>query len=366
MSWFPLSRGCNEIQWWTRPPRPCVGLTTPSLLGAGSARQPVSYAARSRRWRRYDPGPARRSARRSRSDGRGGPPSPRWSDSFQTAGPWSYGRALSSARRQDAEPRWRSPDCRMGLRPPDGGVWRPERLIVHGPAQCGDTAHRSTAAEEQMSGTTTPRATGATDPSEAAAVSSIEFGAGAWSYFGDPRAISHGGGHVHGMDIHHRQRVGRPLHGRWDAHQARVLLPDPGSPSSSTLRPAARGSDKRRSSSGRSRYRSARRAGADRKRIAEKYLILTCVFAPGGARPRAPAPVCEPRSEWRPMKARGAARADVWLAWRADRPRRRQVSWAVFGPYGPDPPAINWTPESSLLSDFRSLVGLENPLGGLS
>ena len=47
-----------------------------------------------------------------------------------------------------------------------------------------------------MSGTTTPRATGATDPTaaaEAAAPVDRELGAGAWSYFGDPRAISHDG-----------------------------------------------------------------------------------------------------------------------------------------------------------------------------
>jgi hypothetical protein len=48
-----------------------------------------------------------------------------------------------------------------------------------------------------MSGTTTPRATGATDPTDAAEAAGApvdrELGAGAWSYFGDPRAISHDG-----------------------------------------------------------------------------------------------------------------------------------------------------------------------------
>ena len=41
-----------------------------------------------------------------------------------------------------------------------------------------------------------------------------ELGAGSWSYFGDPRAISHDGRHVHRLDLHDRQHLGRPLHGR--------------------------------------------------------------------------------------------------------------------------------------------------------
>jgi hypothetical protein len=48
-----------------------------------------------------------------------------------------------------------------------------------------------------MSGTTTPRDPSAADPTEAveaaAAAVDRELGAGAWSYFGDPRAISHDG-----------------------------------------------------------------------------------------------------------------------------------------------------------------------------